>query len=187
MKTLQESLFDKDIVKTNKGVGFRLQDQAFYDGEWLRRLKGNYDFDIRADLPGATHALGIINWKKVRADLKKYGGDDIDLGDYAYYNSDKYKVHNATTKPKTEAFARLILSIPTTEECHFDAYNSRFRDEMCGKLNEYIVEEKKDIYTFDVETKFKDLQLDVVLRIKNDRVRNRDLDLCRWEFLKLNE
>ena len=188
MKSLQESLFDKDIVKTDKGIGFKLIDQAFFDGEVLRRLKGNWKYDTLVGLPGATHALGVIDWKKVRADLKKYGGTDIDLGDYAYYNSDKYKVHNSESKPKTEAFARLILCMPTAEKCNFDSYNSRFRDEMCKKLDEYITGKigtglpAKVIYSFDVETKDGD-QVDVVLWYN---ARGSDaIKVCRWEFLKL--
>ena len=196
MKSLQESLFDKDIVKTDKGVGFKLMDQAFFDGEVLKRLKGawiSWSYDILVGLPGATHALGVIDWKKVRADLKRYGGTDIDLGDYAYYNSDKYKVHNAESKPKTEAFARLILCMPTAEECNFNSYNSRFRDEMCKKLDEYITGKigtglpAKKIYSFDVETKDGD-QVDVVLWFNADsRFDNGAIEVCRWEFLKLGD
>ena len=188
MKSLQESLFDKDLVKTDKGVGFRLLDQAFFDGEILKRLKGNYDFDMRAGLRGATHALGVIDWKKVRTDLKKYGGTNIDLGDYAYYNSDKYKVHNSESKPKTEMFARLILCIPTSEECNFNSFNSRFRDEMCKKLDEYITgkigtgKPAKEFYSFDVETKDGN-QLDIVLHTNDYN----NFEVCRWEFLKLRD
>ena len=186
MKTLQESLFDKDIVKNDKGVGYRLLDQVFYDGEVLKRLKGNYDSDRRAGFVGAVHALGVIDWKKVRADLKKYGGTNIDLGLYAHYNSDKYKVHNAESKPKTEAFARLILCIPTAEECKFGSFNSRFRDEMCEKLNEYITgkigtgKPAKEFYSFDVETS--SISVDIVLHTNDYN----NFEVCRWQFLKLN-
>jgi len=188
MKTLQESLFDKDIVTNSNKVGHQLKDQVFYDGEVLKRLKGNYDFDMRAGFQGAVHALGVIDWRKVRTDLKKYGGTDIDLGDYAYYNSDKYKVHNSESKPKTEAFARLILCIPTAEECNFNSFNSRFRDEMCKKLDDYITgkigtgKPAKEFYSFDVETKGNN-QIDVVLHTNDYN----NFEVCRWEFLKLRD
>ena len=185
MKTLQESLFDKDIITNDKRVGHFLKDLVFYDGEFLMRLKGNFNFDITAGLPGQTHALSVIDWKKVRKDLIKYNGNNIDLGLYAHYNSDKYKVHSIESTSKTEAFAKLILCIPTAEECNFNSYNSRFRDEMCKKLNEYIISKMKDIYSFDIETKDGD-QLDIVLN-KNYNEQYKRFEVCRWEFLKITD
>lgn len=188
MKSLKESLFDPDIVTNSNKVGHQLKDQVFYDGESLIRLKGHYNFDMLVGLPGWPHALGLIDWKKVRQDLKKFGGKDIDLGDYAHYNTDKYKIHNTDTKLKTEAFARLILSIRTAEECQLNSYNSRFRDELSEKLNEYLVEKTgtgaptKNLFHFDVETK-RD-QIDVVLWHKGY---DRSLEVIRWEFLKLRD
>ena len=183
-----ESLFDKDIVTNSDKVGYQLKDQVFYDGELLRRLKGNYDLDMRVGLPGWPHVLGLIDWKKVKKDLNKFDGKDIDLGLYAHYNTDKYKIHNAETKSKTEAFARLILCIRTAEECQFDSYNSRFRDELSEKLNEYLVEKTgtgaptKKLFSFDVETKHN--EIDVVLWHNGY---DRRSDMARWEFLKLRE
>lgn len=188
MRTLQESLFDKDIVTNSNKVGHQLKDQVFYDGEVLRRLKGNFGYDAYVGLPGWPHALGLIDWKKVKGDLKKFGGKDIDLGMYAHYNTDKYRIHNVDTKPKTEAFARLILSIRTVEECQLNSYNSRFRDELSEKLNEYLVEKTgtgaptKNLFHFDVETKHN--QIDIVLWHKGY---DRSLEVIRWEFLKLRD
>ena len=188
MKSLQESLFDKDIVTNSNKVGHQLKDQVFYDGEVLKRLKGNYNYDFYVGLPGWPHALGLIDWNKVKGDLKKFGGKDIDLGMYAHYNTDKYKIHNTDTKPKTEAFARLILCIRTGEECQLNSYNSRFRDELSEKLNEYLVEKTgtgaptKKLFYFDVETKHN--QIDIVLWHKGY---DKSLEVIRWEFLKLRD
>lgn len=188
MRTLQESLFDKDIVTNSNKVGYQLKDQVFYDGEVLRRLKGNFGYDAYVGLPGWPHALGLIDWKKVKGDLKKFGGKDIYLGMYAHYNTDKYRIHNVDTKPKTEAFARLILCIRTAEECQLNSYNSRFRDELSEKLNEYLVEKTgtgaptRNLFHFDVETKHN--QIDIVLWYKGY---DRSLEVIRWEFLKLRD
>lgn len=188
MRTLAESLFDRDIVTNSDKVGHRLKDQVFFDGEVLKRLKGNYSYDIYVGLPGWPHALGLIDWKKVKGDLKKFDGKDIDLGSYAHYNTDKHKIHNAETKPKTEAFARLILSIRTMVECQFGPYNNTFEYELSEKLNEYLVEKTgtgaptKNFFHFDVETKHN--QIDVALWYKGY---DRSIEVIRWEFLKLRD
>ena len=190
MKTLAESLFDKDAITNSDDIGYQLKDQVFYDGEILHRLTGVWNLAALAGVPGQPHALIMIDWKKVKADLKKYKGQNIDLGLYAHYNSDKYKIHNATTKVKTEAFARLILSIRTAEKCNFESYNHNqaFERDLCDKLNKYIVEKTltgapaKDSFYFKVETKHNALNV-----LFYNRGYYSNYELIRWEFLKLRD
>ena len=175
MKSLVESLFDKDLAQ--KGVpGFQLKDIVFFDGQWVYKyqhpnLKKN-------------NVLEIIDWKKVRADLKKWGGDKIDLGRYAYANADAWIIRNSETVRKTENFARLIMSIPYAEECYFGSFNSRFRDEFLLKLNKYILPEYGPDYPgfhFDIVT----TRFGLVITIEYDPTG--DEKYLRFEFLKKSD
>lgn len=136
MKTLKESLFDTDLA--DKNAGHKLNDIAFFDGQWVYRM---YIITRDALHIKGNNALEVIDWKKVRKDLKKFGGDKIDLGLYGYANADKHIIRNTETNKKTEDFARLILSIPYGEEYYWGGFNSRFRDEFVPKLDEYIIPE----------------------------------------------
>ena len=190
MKTLAESLFDKDVITNSNDIGYQLKDQVFYDGEILRRLGDEWYLAALAGVPGQPHALIMIDWKKVGVNLKKYKGQNIDLGLYAHYNTDKYKIHNTATKVKTEAFARLILSMRMAEKCDFESYNHNqtFERDLCDKLNKYIVEKTvtgapaKDSFYFKVETKHNALTV-----LFYSQGYDRNYELIRWEFLKLRD
>ena len=133
MKNLSESLFDQDIVQKDI-PGHKLKDIAFFDGQWVYRYQ--------APFLKTNNALEVIDWNMVRKDLKKYGGDKIDLGLYAYANADQYNIRNAQTNKKTEMFAKLIMSIPYICEYKFASYNAQFRDEFLKELNKYIFPDK---------------------------------------------
>ena len=79
MKSLKESLFDKDLVKKDI-PGHQLKDLVYFDGQWVYRLLSKDSFGFKN-----PHVLEIIDWKRVRQNLKKWGGDKIDLGLYAYW------------------------------------------------------------------------------------------------------
>ena len=157
MKTLSESLFDTDLI--DKIAGKQLKDIAFFDGQWVYRLSSMAGWPSlvqkRTGIKG-NNALEVIDWKKVRKDLKKFGGDKIDLGLYAFANANKLVIRNTETNKKTENFARLILSIPYGEEYYWGGFNSRFRDEFIPKLNEYILPEKRNnwYWVMDCRSKF---------------------------------
>ena len=187
MKTLQESLFDKDLVEKDV-PGHQLVDLVFYDGEEVRRLNNKVSGNInavKAGMPSAVHGLGAINWTKVRRDLKKNKGENIDLGLYAYWNNDQYRVRTNETIKKTEMFARLIMCLPYHEECRFGAFNSRWRDEFEELLSEYIVDKSptgapgKESYKLQVETS--NVGVDIVLY----SIGYECVELVRWSFLKL--
>lgn len=147
MKSLQESLFDKDLVE--KPAGHQLNDIAFFDGQWVYRVvePTRKKLDIKGN-----NALEVIDWKKVRKDLKKIGGDKIDLGLYAYASADKHIIRNTETNKKTEDFARLILSIPYGEEYYWGGFNSRFRDEFEPLLDSYILPQKRTQQSGDIRS-----------------------------------
>ena len=140
MKSLKESLFDKDLIKRSPEL-YQLKNLVTFDGQWVLRLD---DWQKRLVDIKVNNVLSIIDWRKVKQDLKKLGGEDIDLGLYPYANSSDTNVRTAETNKKTEMFARLIMSIPYTEELHLTGFNSRFRDEFLPKLNDYILKEYRD-------------------------------------------
>jgi len=187
MKTLQESLFDRDLIEKDV-PGHQLKDIMFFDGQCVYKLRqglsrviiptGDYDRD---------NALGAIDWKEVKKDLKKWGGDKIDLGRYAYANADKYIMRNSDTNKKTEDFARLILSIPYTEEYYFGGFNSRFREEFTPKLDKYILSEYKDesrgkCFYFEVDCRSR-FGCSISLYYGGYNPAN-DPEVLRWEFMK---
>ena len=133
MKTLKESLFDTDLVQKDV-PGHKLKDIVYFDGQWVYRYQ--------APFLKTNNALEVIDWNMVRKDLKKYGGDKIDLGLYAYPNADQRIIRNSQTVKKTEDLARLILSIPYVSEYKFGYYNDKFRDEFLKELNKYIFPDK---------------------------------------------
>ena len=138
MRSLSESLFDRDLVE-KEPIDNQLKDIVLFDGQWVYKLRQGLSKVIipTGDYDG-NNALGVIDWKEVKKDLKKWGGDKIDLGQYAYANADKFIMRNTDTNKKTEDFTRLILSIPYTEEYYFGGFNSRFREEFTPKLDKYI-------------------------------------------------
>ena len=148
MKSLQESLFDKDIVQ-KEIHGHQLKDIVYFDGQWVYRLMDKSNFGFRNN-----HILEIFDWSEVRKDLKKFGGDKIDLGLYAYASADQHNIRNVDTNKKTEAFAKLIMSIPFASEFNFGSYNSRFRDEFIPKLDDYILPGRKDFHFELITTRF---------------------------------
>jgi len=171
MKSLSESLFDKDLV-TKDIPGHQLKDLVFFDGQWVYRLMDKSNFGFKQ-----PHILEIIDWGKVRHDLKKFQGDKIDLGLYAYANADSHNIRNVDTNKKTEAFARLIMSIPFVEDCNFGSWNSRFRDEFLPKLNDYILPGRKDFHFELTTTRF-----GVIFTVHYGPWG--DQELLRFEFVK---
>ena len=154
MKSLRESLFDKDLVQKEIS-GHQLKDLMFFDGQIVYRVKNGSHLvgdgaDLIQDGIKGPNILEIIDWGKVKKDLKKWDGNKIDLGLYGYVNSGQIIMRNAQTNKKTEDFARLILSIPFIEEYHFDSYNSRFRDEFEEKLTEYILPQWRNMFYWNV-------------------------------------
>ncbi len=183
-----ESLFDRDLV-TKEPIGNQLKNIVFFDGQLVYRIfQGSKRLIYTGDYV-FNNALHIFDWDKVKKDLKKWKGDKIDLGLYAYANSTKYIMRTAETNKKTEDFARLIMSIPFTEEYHFGSFNSRFRDEFIPKLSEYILPRYKDFkpymnqFYFDILTRSYGFSIVVRYGAMNP---DRDPEVLRWEFLKLN-
>lgn len=174
MKSLQESLFDRDLVQ-KEVPGHQLKDIVFFDGQWVYRLLDKSNFGFKQ-----PHILEIIDWGKVRKDLKKFQGDKIDLGLYAYASADQHNIRNTDTNKKTEAFAKLILSIPFVSEVHFGGYNSRFRDEFVQKLNEYILPSRKDFH-FELTT----TRIGVIFTVHYGPWG--DQELLRFEFVKYSD
>ncbi len=171
MRSLSESLFDRDLVE-KEPIDNQLKDLVVFDGQWVCRLMDKSNFGFKQ-----PHILEIIDWNKVRRDLKKFHGDKIDLGLYAYSNADRLNIRNNDTNKKTETFARLIMSIPFIEDCNFGSYNSRFRDEFLPKLNDYILPRWKDFHFELTTTRF-----GVIFTVHYEPWG--DKELLRWEFLK---
>ena len=167
-----ESLFDRDLVEKDI-PGHQLKDLVFFDGQWVYKLLSKDSFGFKN-----PHALEIIDWKQVRKDLKKWGGDKIDLGLYAYANADAHNIRNADTNKKTENFARLIMSIPYIEEVKFGEFNSRFRDEFLKKLDSYILPNWKQDFHFELMTGRYGLNFTLHYAPWGDQ------ELLRFEFLK---
>ena len=194
MKSLSESLFDGDLIE-KEIPGHQLKDIVVFDGQWVYRLRKGYS---RIIIPtkgyDKDNALGVIDWKKVRRDLKKWGGNKIDLGLYPYANADEYIMRTAETNKKTEDFARLILSIPYIEEYYFGRFNSRFCEEFIPKLTEYILPQYKnfnsssDVFYFDIDTKSKYyISMSLKLRILSRSIYGtynlpEDPEVLRFEF-----
>lgn len=172
MKSLKESLFDKDLVEKDI-PGHQLKDLVFFDGQWVYKLLSKDYFGFKN-----PHVLEIIDWKRVRQSLKKWGGDKIDLGLYAYANADAHNVRNVDTNKKTENFARLIMSIPYIEEVNFGGFNSRFRDEFLKKLDNYILPNWKRDFHFELITTRFGLVFTLHYSPWGDQ------ELLRFEFLK---
>ena len=173
-----ESLFDRDLVEKDI-PGHQLKDLVFFDGQWVYRLrKGLSRVIIPIKDYDKDNALDMIDWKKVKQDLKKWGGDKIDLGLYAYANADALIMRNVDTNKKTENFARLIMSIPYIEEVKFGEFNSRFKDEFLKKLDSYILPNWKRDFCFDLMTSRSGL----VFSLRYISWRNQEL--LRFEFLK---
>ena len=188
MKSLVESLFDNDLVQ-KEIPGHQLKDIVFFDGQWVYRLRKGYS-KIIIPIEGydKDNALGVIDWKKVRQDLKKWGGNKINLGLYAYANADEYNIRNTETTKKTEDFARLILTIPYIEEYHFGEFNSRFRDEFIPKLDEYILPQYKQHmkhFYFDINSRSK-FGMTVALKYgcESYNFSTFDTEVLRFEFVK---
>ncbi len=187
MKSLSESLFDRDLIE-KEVPGHQLKDIVFFDGQWVYRLRKGYSqVIIPVEDYDKDNALSIIDWKKVRWDLKKWGGNKINLGLYAYASADKYNIRNTETTKKTEDFARLILTIPYIEEYNFGGFNSRFCEEFVPKLTEYILPEyrfksyMKQFY-FDIITRSK---FGITIVVKYGRYNpSNDPEVLRWEFVK---
>ena len=166
-----ESLFDTDLVQKEPS-GYRIKNDAYFDGQWVYRLRYN-SIGIKG-----RNCLEVIDWRKAKTDLKKYHGEDIDLGLYAYANSSSENIKTLETDKKTEPFAKLIMSIPLVEECRWGEFNSRFRDELEEKLNEYIVDKWKGTFKFYVVTS----KYTLYVSVKTDEYPHHDM--LRWEFAK---
>ena len=163
MKTLQESLFDKDLVQ-QEPTGFQLNDYLVFDGQWVYRTSRsecitNDDIEAVRDAGvKGLNVLEIINWKKVKQDLKKYKGDLLDLGMYAYASSSSSNMRTVETTRKTEDLVRLMLTIPFTKELpeHSAASGTinEFTKEFRRKMNEYIFPKFKGgfsaLFYFDI-------------------------------------
>lgn len=188
MKTLKESLFDDDLVE-KEVPGHCLKDLVFFDGQLVYRIfKGSKRLIYTGDYV-RNNALYIFDWNKVKKDLKKFGGDKIDLRLYAYASSNEYVMRTTETNKKSEDFARLILSIPFIEEYQFGGFNSRFRYEFIPKLEDYMLPQYKNPkssyisrFYFDFITQSK-YSLRVVVRYGNNS--SDDPEVLSWEFLKL--
>jgi hypothetical protein len=183
MKSLVESLFDTDLVQKKVPV-HQIKDIAFFDGQWVLRLAPGFP------IPKQDNALGVIDWKKVVKDVKEFGGQKIDLGMYAYANASNTNIRTVQSTKKTELFARLLMCIPFLEECRFGEFNSRFRDEMCQKLDQYILPEwKGEKRGINGNTKF---HFDIITSKWTIAVcltygPYGNTDLLRWEFEKLKD
>lgn len=133
MKSLRESLFDKDLVE--KDIAYQLKNTMIFDGQYVYPAHKDVLVDMGLN-PNSNHVLDVIDWKKVRKDLKEYGGDKLDLGLYEYSHINN--IRTADVVKKTEMFAKLILILPYGESIVLGSYNSRFRDEFEDILNKYI-------------------------------------------------
>lgn len=185
MKSLSESLFDRDLVE-KEPISNQLKNLVVFDGQWVYKLRQGLSRVIipTGDYDG-NNALGVIDWKAVKKDLKKWGGDKIDLGLYAYANADRYIMRTTETNKKTEDFARLIMSIPFTEEYYFGSFNSRFCDEFIPKLSKYILPQYMDQFYFYIMTLSR---FGLVVVVKYGAMNpERDPEVLRWEFLKKSD
>lgn len=190
MKSLAESIFDRDLVE-KEPIGNQLKDIVLFDGQWVYKLRhGLSNVIIPTGDYEENNALSVIDWKAVKKDLKRWGGDKVNLGQYAYANADKYIMRNADTNKKTEDFARLILSIPYAEEYYFGGFNSRFREEFTPKLDKYILPEYKDesrdkYFYFKVDCRSR-FGCFITLNYGGYNPYNpvNDPEVLRWEFIK---
>lgn len=193
MKTLQESLFDKDLVQ-QEPTGFQLKDYLAFDGQWVYRTSRsecitneNIEAVRDAGVKG-LNVLEIINWKKVKQDLKKYKGDGSDLGMYAYASPSSSNMRTAETTRKTEDLARLMLTIPFTKELpEYSAASwtiNEFTKEFRRKMNEYIFPKFKGgfstLFYFDIM--IGKYNIFVGLNFYPTKTQ-----WVRFEFLKLND
>lgn len=138
MKTLVESLFDKDIIQKDV-EGHQIKDVANFDGQWVYRIKRGQQVNLYFEKIKDNNVLEVLDWNKIRKDLKRHKGDKIDLGMYPWAGSDGFNIKNAKTDKKTEMLARFIMSIPTIEKLEFGGFNRKWREEIEGILNEYIL------------------------------------------------
>lgn len=188
MKSLSESLFDRDLVE-KEPIDNQLKDIFVFDGQWVYRLRhGLNNVIIPTGGYDENNALGVIDWKAVKKDLKKWGGDKVNLGQYAYANADKDIMRTTETNKKSEDFARLILSIPYIEEYKFGGFNGRFRKEFTQKLNNYILPKYKvprDKYFYFRISYGSRWGCYITLNYRGaDPDPTNDPELLRWEFLK---
>ena len=175
---ITESLFDKDLV--TRDITSSIKDDVFFDGQWVARLrKGMSKVFIPIEGISKDNVLEVIDWKKVKKDLKLFGGTNLDLGLYAYANNSEHNIRTVETTKKTEDFARLIMSVPCVEKINFNGYNSRFRDEITPRLNSYILPEFKHKFYFDCLTS--KYTFSVVLKCPSSGSWD---DLLRFEFEK---
>ena len=184
MRSLQESLFDDNLVQ--REIGWCIG-ESFYLGECdtvkARRICAyNPTFDNKK-----TNWLDCINWRFFKKELAKLNIKYIPGKDKEYLGITKGPEYDSTktAEQKLLEIAKYILNFRWTEEIIEGSYNSRIRDEVADELDRFL--DDPDHFSFSFQTYYHVGRRVIIINLRTISTSPTPfsswVDVARWEFV----